>query len=58
MNIFDEYIHQGEPQKREKGYAWQTAIGLQAVDGLTPSDYLLNAARKEIERELTIDEVE
>lgn len=58
MNIFDEYIHQSEPQKREKGYAWQTAIGLQAVDGLTPSDYLLDAARKEIEGELTIDEVE
>ena len=58
MNIFDEYIHQVEPQKREKGYAWQTAIGLQAVDGLTPSDYLLDAARKEIEGELTIDEVE
>lgn len=39
MSIFDEYIHQSEPQKREKGYAWQTAIGLQAVDGLTPSDW-------------------
>ena len=48
MNIFDEYIHQGEPKKREKGYAWQTAIGLQAVDGLTPSDYLLDAADKEL----------
>ena len=58
MSIFDEYIHQSEVQKREKGYAWQTAIGLQAVDGLTPSDYLLDAARKEIEGELTIDEVE
>ena len=58
MSIFDEYIHQSELQKREKGYAWQTAIGLQAVDGLTPSDYLLDAARKEIEGELTIDEVE
>ena len=58
MSIFDEYIHQSEPQKREKGYAWQTAISLQAVDGLTPSDYLLDAARKEIEGELTIDEIE
>ena len=25
MNDFEEYIRQGEPQKREKGYAWQTA---------------------------------
>lgn len=34
MNDFEEYIRQGEPRKREKGYAWQTAIGLQAVDDL------------------------
>ena len=45
---FEEYIRQGEPQKQEKGYAWQTAIGLQAVDGLKPSDYLIETARKEI----------
>ena len=43
---------------REKGYAWQTAIGLQAVDGLTPSDYLIETARKDIEGEITIDEAE
>ncbi len=58
MINFDEYIRQGEPQKREKGYAWQTAIGLQAVDGLTPSDYLIETARKDIEGEITIDEAE
>ena len=40
MNDFEEYIRQSEPHKREKGYAWQTAIGLQAVDGLKPSEYL------------------
>jgi len=57
MILFDEYIRQGEPRKREKGYAWQTAIGLQAVDGLTPSEYLIDAARKEIEGELSVDEV-
>ena len=48
MMNFDEYIRQSEPQKREKGYAWQTAIGLQAVDGLKPSDYLIETARKDI----------
>lgn len=58
MMNFDEYIRQGEPQKREKGYAWQTAIGLQAVDGLKPSDYLIETARKDIEGEITIDEAE
>ena len=58
MNDFDEYIRQDEPQKREKGYAWQTAIGLQAVDGLQPSDYLIATARKDIEGEITLDEAE
>lgn len=58
MINFDEYIRQGDPQKREKGYAWQTAIGLQAVDGLKPSDYLIETARKDIEGEISIDEAE
>lgn len=58
MINFDEYIRQGEPHKREKSYAWQTAIGLQAVDGLQPSDYLIETARKDIEGEITIDEAE
>lgn len=58
MTDFDEYIQQGEPHKREKGLAWQTAIGLQAVDGLQPSEYLIETARKDIEGEINIDEVE
>ena len=29
---FKEYIKQSEPTERDKGYAWHTAIGLQAVD--------------------------
>ncbi|MFI3314071.1 MAG: hypothetical protein R3Y04_00205 [Rikenellaceae bacterium] len=37
---FDEYIRQGEPELRERGIAWRTAIGLQRVDGLTTSEYL------------------
>ena len=39
---FEEYIRQSEPSKRELGYAWYTAMGLQAVDGLEISDYLKN----------------
>lgn len=54
---FDEYIRQGEPQQREAAYAWSTAIGLQAVDGLKTSAYLNDLARRNIEGELTIDEV-
>lgn len=53
---FDEYIRASEPHKREKAYAWRTAIGLQAVDGLQVSDYLRQTARRNIEGEITIDE--
>ena len=53
---FDEYIRQGEPNKKEKASIWQTAIGLQAVDGLQTSDYLKQIARKHIEGEIDIDE--
>ncbi|MDR0995151.1 MAG: Fic family protein [Tannerella sp.] len=55
---FEEYIHQGEPEAKEKASAWQTAIGLQAVDGLKTSDYLKETARKHIEGEIDIDEAQ
>ena len=45
----EEYIKQGEPGQIEKSKAWQTAIGLQAVDGLKTSAYLLDTAREYIE---------
>ena len=59
LNIqgFDEYIRQGEPEKKEKASIWQTAIGLQAVDGLKTSDYLKETARKHIEGDIDIDQV-
>ena len=47
-NEFDEYLRQGEPQKRERAEAWGVAIGLQAVDGLTPSQYLVENAKRPI----------
>lgn len=53
---FDEYIRQGEPDQREKASVWSTAIGLQAVDGLTTSEYLQETAKRNIEGEITIDE--
>ena len=53
---FDEYIRQGEPDKQEKATIWQTAIGLQAVDGLKTSDYLKQTARKHIEGKIDIDQ--
>jgi fido (protein-threonine AMPylation protein) len=55
---FEEYIRQVEPAKREKSYAWSTAIGLQQVDGLTPSDYLLEIAKKNIEGEISLNKAQ
>lgn len=55
---FKEYIRQSEPNKRDKGYAWHTAIGLQAVDGLKPSKYLIDTAIKNIEGDISIDEAQ
>ena len=49
-----EYIRQGEPERSEKSAAWQTAIGLQAVDGLKTSEYLLETAKAHIEGEIDI----
>lgn len=54
---FDEYIRLGEPGKKERAENWQIAIGLQQVDGLTPSGYLIETARKNIEGDISIDEV-
>lgn len=54
----EEYIKQGEPDKAEKSEAWQTAIGLQAVDGLNTSDYLLDTAKEHIDGKITIDEAQ
>ena len=53
---FDEYIRLGEPDKMERAQNWQIAIGLQQVDGLTPSEYLIGVARRNIEGDITIDE--
>ena len=53
-----EYIRQGEPEQIEKSVAWQTAIGLQAVDGLKTSEYLLSTAKNHIEGKIGIDEAE
>lgn len=51
-----EYIKQGEPNKVEKTKVWETAIGLQEVDGLEPSTYLLETAKQHIEGNIDIEE--
>ena len=54
----NEYIHQGEPDKVEKSNAWKTAIGLQDVDGLKPSKYLIETAKDHIEGKISISEAD
>ena len=51
----NEYIRQGEPDKVDKSNAWKTAIGLQDVDGLKPSDYLIETAKEHIEGKISIN---
>lgn len=55
---FKEYLKESEPDKVNKGYVWSTAIGLQAVDGLKPSKYLIDTAIKNIEGEITLKEAQ
>ncbi len=55
---FDEYIKNKEPNKYYKSYAWSTAIGLQAVDGLKPSKYLIDNALLNIEGKLSLTDVQ
>jgi len=57
MENFDEYLRQGEPNKAEKAKVWKTAIGLQQVDGLKPSEYLIETAKQNIEGNITLNEV-
>lgn len=54
----DGYIREGEPGRKRRADNWQTAIGLQAVDGLSTSDYLLDTAKKHIEGHIDIDEAQ
>lgn len=58
MNLdpFKEYFKETEPDKRNKGYAWNTAIGLQDVDGIKTSEYLIRTAVRNIEGEISMEE--
>ena len=56
IDPFKEYLKESEPDKKNKVYAWRTAIGLQDVDGLKPSQYLFETATQNIEGHITIEE--
>lgn len=54
--IFEEYSKEKEPAKYYKSYAWKTAIGLQQVDGLEPSEYLIKTAEQNINGDISFDD--
>lgn len=56
IHPLEEYIRSIEPSQVEKSGVWRTAIGLQDVDGLKPSQYLINTAKQHIEGDISIDE--
>lgn len=55
--LFEEYSKEKEPAKYYKTYAWKTAIGLQQVDGLEPSEYLIKTAEQSINGDISFDDV-
>lgn len=57
MNMFEEYLNNENLEKRERAKLWRTSIGLQAVDNLHVSNFLIETARKHIEGEISMDEV-
>ena len=52
---FEEYIKNLPPSRKELGQAWSAAIGLQDVDGLKPSEYLYDTAKKSIDGEISVE---
>lgn len=60
MNIpeFEKYLKIQEPTMRERADNWRTAIGLQAVDQLSVSDFLKQTAQQHIEGHISTDEAE
>ena len=57
MHIFDEYLNDTDQEKRERAKLWRASIGLQTVDNLRVSNFLIDTARKHIEGEISMDEV-
>ncbi len=55
---FKEYMLENEPTKKELGYSWYTAIGLQKVDGLETSDYLKSVAIDNIDGNISLEKAE
>lgn len=57
MGLFEEYKNHPDRDVRERANTWGAAIGLQNVDGLSVSEFLIQLARQQIEGKITMDEV-
>lgn len=58
MALFEEYKNHPDPIVRERANNWAIAIGLQCVDGLNVSEFLIQVARQEIEGRITMNEAQ
>lgn len=58
MALFEEYKNNIDQIVRERANNWAIAIGLQRVDGLNASDFLIQVAHQEIEGKITMDEAQ
>ena len=58
MALFEEYKNNPDPILRERTNKWAIAIGLQRVDSLNVSDFLIQVARQEIEGKITMDKAQ
>ena len=57
MGLFDEYKNHPNKDVRDRVNNWGAAIGLQNVDRLSVSEFLIQLARQQIEGKITMDEV-
>lgn len=57
MGLFEEYKNHPNKDVRERANNWGAAIGLQNVDGLSVSEFLIQLARQQIEGKITMEEV-
>jgi hypothetical protein len=58
MALLEEYKKHPDESVRERANNWAIAIGLQRVDGLNVSEFLIQVARQEIEGRITMNEAQ
>ena len=57
-SIFAEFKDDPDPEVRQRASNWSVAIGLQDVDHLSVSQFLIDTAKRNIRGEITQEEVE